>query len=180
MYRQSPRRRASAVFELCVPSVHFYSFPERQLVFDFLLRDSRMIARECERGCATWVHCAQGFNRGPSGVLAFLLLYTDATWVGGSLRRGEGCSATRAHAAQHIRLGAYAARCVARKDQARLPHDHRDHRRRKRPGGRLAALTKARVSLLLGSGVPVRGCVSAHRVSQGGASIDASNNEIGA
>ena len=49
-------------------------------MFDFLLRDSRMIARECERGCATWVHCAQGFNRGPSGVLAFLLLYTDATW----------------------------------------------------------------------------------------------------
>ena len=24
-----------------------------------------------------WVHCAQGFNRGPSGLLAFLLLYAE-------------------------------------------------------------------------------------------------------
>ena len=26
------------------------------------------------------MHCAQGFNRGPSGLLAYLLLYTDASW----------------------------------------------------------------------------------------------------
>ena len=24
-----------------------------------------------------WVHCAQGINRGPAGLMAFLLLHTD-------------------------------------------------------------------------------------------------------
>ena len=31
-------------------------------------------------GKTVWVHCAQGINRGPSGVLAYLLMYTTATW----------------------------------------------------------------------------------------------------
>ena len=46
----------------------------------FLRRDAREIHRCLQRGESVWVHCAQGFNRGPSGLLAYLLLYTDASW----------------------------------------------------------------------------------------------------
>ncbi|KAJ1618116.1 hypothetical protein T492DRAFT_1095133 [Pavlovales sp. CCMP2436] len=53
----------------------------KRLVLDFLRRDAEMIYQSVMRGeQAVWVHCAQGINRGPSGLLAFLLLYTDATW----------------------------------------------------------------------------------------------------
>ena len=53
---------------------------ERRHATEFLLRDAREIDLRRSRGEDTWVHCAQGFNRGPSGVLAYLLLYTDATF----------------------------------------------------------------------------------------------------
>ena len=71
---------------------------ERKVVMDFLLRDAREIDRELSLGRPVWVHCAQvpyvdalnhalrtmfdgvqGFNRGPSGLLAYLIIYTDAT-----------------------------------------------------------------------------------------------------
>ena len=52
---------------------------EEHFVMDFLKRDAREIDRTLSEGRSVWVHCAQGFNRGPSGVLAYLLLYTDAT-----------------------------------------------------------------------------------------------------
>ena len=53
---------------------------EEGLIMDFLKRDAREIDRALSEGRHVWVHCAQGFNRGPSGLLAFLLLYTDATF----------------------------------------------------------------------------------------------------
>ena len=53
---------------------------ERERVLEFLRRDAREIHRCLQRGESVWVHCAQGFNRGPSGLLAYLLLYTDASW----------------------------------------------------------------------------------------------------
>ena len=53
---------------------------EKRHATEFLLRDAREIDLRRSRGESTWVHCAQGFNRGPSGVLAYLLLYTDATF----------------------------------------------------------------------------------------------------
>jgi len=60
---------------------------EKQHVLDFLNRDADHIDRELTRGQSVWVHC--GFNRGPSGVLAYLLQYTDATW-------DQACGAVRA------------------------------------------------------------------------------------
>jgi len=53
---------------------------EKRLATEFLVRDAGLIDRSLSRGEDVWVHCAQGFNRGPSGVLAYLLLYTDADW----------------------------------------------------------------------------------------------------
>jgi hypothetical protein len=53
---------------------------ERERVLEFLKRDAREINKSLQRGESVWVHCAQGFNRGPSGLLAYLLLYTDASW----------------------------------------------------------------------------------------------------
>ena len=53
---------------------------ERERVLEFLKRDAREISKSLQRGESVWVHCAQGFNRGPSGLLAYLLLYTDASW----------------------------------------------------------------------------------------------------
>ena len=53
---------------------------ERERVLEFLRNDAREIHRCLQRGESVWVHCAQGFNRGPSGLLAYLLLYTDASW----------------------------------------------------------------------------------------------------
>lgn len=61
---------------------------EEALVMDFLQRDAREIDRALSEGRNVWVHCAQGFNRGPSGLLAFLLLYTDATF-------DQACDAVR-------------------------------------------------------------------------------------
>ena len=51
-------------------------------------RDAREIDRALSRGESVWVHCAQGFNRGPSGLLAYLLQFTDATW-------DQACDAVR-------------------------------------------------------------------------------------
>ena len=45
----------------------------------FLQRDADAIHKLLERGESAWVHCTEGINRGPSGVMAYLLLYTDAT-----------------------------------------------------------------------------------------------------
>ena len=50
---------------------------ERERVLDFLRRDAMAIDKCLRCGESVWVHCAQGFNRGPSGLLAYLLLYTD-------------------------------------------------------------------------------------------------------
>jgi hypothetical protein len=62
---------------------------ERELVLAFLERDAREIDKALSRGESVWVHCAQGFNRGPSGLLAYLLLYTDCGWE-------EACAAVKA------------------------------------------------------------------------------------
>jgi hypothetical protein len=52
---------------------------ERQLAINFLRRNAAQVDLGMSRGSAVWVHCAQGFNRGPSGLLAYMILYTDAT-----------------------------------------------------------------------------------------------------
>lgn len=53
---------------------------EKRLAFDFLLRNAAQVDLAIARGSSVWVHCAQGYNRGPSGLIAWLLLYTDATF----------------------------------------------------------------------------------------------------
>ncbi|EOD20353.1 hypothetical protein EMIHUDRAFT_207497 [Emiliania huxleyi CCMP1516] len=60
---------------------------ECERVVEFLQRDARAIDASLRRGESVWVHC--GFNRGPSGLLAYLLLYTDASW-------DEACGALKA------------------------------------------------------------------------------------
>lgn len=53
---------------------------EKRLAIDFLLRNAAQVDLALSRGSSVWVHCAQGFNRGPSGLLAWMLLYTDASY----------------------------------------------------------------------------------------------------
>ena len=55
---------------------------EKELALECLKRHARDIHALLGTSMSgnLWVHCAQGKNRGPSGVLAYLLMYTTATW----------------------------------------------------------------------------------------------------
>ena len=64
-------------------------------VLAWLERDAREVDRALRRGEHVWCHCAQGFNRGPSGVLAYLLSYTDATWQQACRRVSDARSRAR-------------------------------------------------------------------------------------
>jgi len=43
----------------------------------FLRESARLIQQARARGEAVWVHCTEGINRGPAGLLAYLLIYED-------------------------------------------------------------------------------------------------------
>ena len=51
---------------------------EKSHALAFLRHDAEQIHRALQRCEEAWVHCTRGINRGPSGAMAYLLLYTDA------------------------------------------------------------------------------------------------------
>lgn len=50
---------------------------ERERNVRFLTESARRIQQARARGEAVWVHCTEGINRGPAGLMAYLLLHTE-------------------------------------------------------------------------------------------------------